>query len=132
MAYREIMGLSAEERAAHESKWGRYNDFPPGWEEIPEAELARSDFFLYAPDLVEHRQMMGRIDRAPAMSATLYFMPRGHGYAMAADFWGQKVRFFRFGCQHEWGAYTGSEPLYGLSARTCVHCGEHWAFDTSD
>lgn len=133
MSYREFYSLSAEERAAHEKMWGTFNDFPPGWREVSEEDFAQSSFFTYAPDMVQHRQMMTPERDAPAMSAHLYFMWNGIGYAMVNDFWKKSVKFFAFGCDHAYEPDPDYKPAFNCdNGYVCKKCGHHYAVDSSD
>lgn len=92
--------LSAEERAAHEAKWGGFNDFPPGWKEIDAKEFAKSPHFGFNPDLREYRQMLRSKEFEHAgccVTTHLYFYFDGRGYALVNDFWEGTVKFFMFG-----------------------------------
>jgi hypothetical protein len=133
MSYREHYSLNAEERAAHERKWGGGNDFPPGWRKIEEAEFAQSDFFTYAPELVEFRQMINRKDNKPAMSAHLYFMWNGRGYSIVNDFWAKKVSYFAFGCDHDYERDPEYKPAFNCdNGFRCKKCGHKFSVDSSD
>lgn len=100
MLIKDRHDLSGAELAEHEEKWGRYNDFPPGWREISEAEFAKSQYFIYHPDLIEHRQMLRSKEfeyTGACVDVNLYFYFDGTGYAIVNYFWSGKVRFYTFG-----------------------------------
>lgn len=138
MGWKPTSNLSDEERAQHEKDYGKYNDFPRNWREISDADMAKSLFFTYSPQLVEHRQMIypwgvdrKDHDRRQGMtSAQLFFMHDGSGFGLVNDFWGGTIQWFEFDgpCDHEMKV-TRSQMCYTES--TCVHCGYHEAIDSS-
>lgn len=113
---RQPHDLSPAERADHHAKWGCVNDFPPGWREMPEKEAAQSAFFGESTQLVEFRQMFRAGSTEPVQEARLFFLPDDTGFALVSDFWGGKVRFFRFGCEHEFQHQPDGSGV-------CRHCG---------
>jgi hypothetical protein len=69
-------------------------------------------------------------------SYTLFYMNHGENYAMTADYWGQKVRYFKFAdCYHDWKEISPAEA--GKPAWNCYHyckctkCGASWEYDSS-
>lgn len=124
MPWKEKHAMTAEEREVHEKKWGRYNDFPPGWRKITQEQFAQSLFFTFAPEIVEHRQMLTRNDDGFTVNMTeawLFFSHENIGYGMVRDFWAGKVMYYAFGCNHP-------HP----NRYTCPKCGFHADYDTSD
>ena len=134
---------------------------------ISEAEFAQSTFFHYTPRFVEHRQIypwddenqkpafnnavwpwegyegytppLGKYYRKGQMiSAQLFYMWDGTGFLITRDYWDGKVHYYRFGCQHEWGAAPEGHPARGRHLfRTehlsyCVKCGHWHVVDSSD
>ncbi len=92
----EMTPLEDEEYFAFEERFGGFNDFPPGWEEITSEQFAQSNFFVYLSTHIEYRQMLNS-QRKPVF-ANLYYLPSGNGgYAISHDYWAKKVRFFKFG-----------------------------------
>jgi hypothetical protein len=91
---------------------GGYNDFPPNWHEITPEQFAKSDFFGWHADIMEHRQMVPKTagmkvlmrlkdgQEGCAVTANLYWMPSGLGYSIVNDFWGGQIRLFKFGTQN--------------------------------
>lgn len=134
--------LPVPDQAAHELKWGRSNDFPPGWRELSVEEFSRSGYFHLSPELVQYRQMLsyndGREHTGPCVSARLEFMPDGTGYAIVGEFWSKKVRFFAFGCDHAWGDATEEIRRRGIHLFShdkvlyCTKCGHLEIRDSSD
>ena len=135
----KFIDFTKDERAAHEAKWGRFNDTLPGWREVTEGEIARSNFASHSPVAREYRQIRSD-DGKPMLAVTLYFMHDGTGVGMHFDYWGQKVRWFKFGCAHKYvglsqeecraaGIYHGGR-CYHVSK--CSECGHVNAVDSSD
>lgn len=122
---KNLHDLSADELNLHRLAYGGWNDFPPAWRELTEEQFAKSMFFTYTPVMHEFRQMLDRSKpQQPAMSATLYHMHDGTGFSIVNDFWAGKVRFYTFGCDHEYG--DASEELRRRGIR--LHQGEHAGF----
>lgn len=120
-----------------EEKYGGYNDFPPDWKEIAEEEFAKSMFFTYSPDLIQHRQMMKPNE---VVEATLHFFWDGNGYAIGHDFWKGKVKYYRFAlCEHTYRELSPSEARakghshFGncYHVTECAKCGLIWEYDSS-
>ncbi len=122
-----------------------YNDFPIGWREIPQKEAVRR-FFRYHPDMIESRQMLpkradGSLDYMKAATdATLHWFSDGTGFGMVGDYDSGCIRFFVFGCEHDYrgmsqqecherGIYHGGR-CYSVSE--CTKCGHVKAVDSSD
>ena len=132
-----------EEIRKHERTWGGYNDLPPGWREITEAEFVKGPFFSYLPTRVEFRQLVGsdiRCERgSPLVDARLFFFSDGTGVALMDDHWAGKVRYFAFGCNHKWREVYGEEAkklgigrLYSHDhAYVCDNCGRKRVLDSS-
>lgn len=97
----EVYNLVPEVRAAHEATNGHFNDFPPEWREITAKEFAQSRHFVYAPVLVEYRQMIPRDPetgmRGPALAARLEWQQNGTGFAVVNDHWAGAIKFYTFG-----------------------------------
>ena len=142
MAIRTNYDLSADERTAHEAIFGGFNAFPPGWRELTQADFAKSAYFTYSPELVEYRQMYDsgglRVGGQPAVSAHLNFLHDNTGFAIVNDFWKGTVKFFAFGCDHEFvdGSAEAERRqirrFYPDNARYCPKCNYLAIHDTSD
>jgi len=127
MYFQDFHSFSAAEQKEHTEKFGGSNDFPPGWRELSEKEFAKSMFFTYHARAYQFRQMRDPADPlSPVVSATLFFMHDGTGYSMISDYWGGKLRFYTFGCDHKWG--DASEELKKRGIR--LHQHEHAHFCT--
>lgn len=135
--------MSPEEIKEHEEKYGGYNDAPPNFKEITEAEFAQSMFFTYAPNATEHRQILIDPDdsRKECLGITLYYFFDGNGFGIAHDYWGKKVRYFRFkACEHEYKSLSPKEAHAKgiLHFGRCYHvgeckkCGHIHSYDSSD
>ena len=122
------------------AKFGGFNDVPPNWHEVSEAEFAKSMAFHYEPIATEFRQFIPPGDKTYA-SVTLYFMHDGTGWAMVNDYWGGKIRFFLFfACDHTMRelskAECATEGLYHAGrcfhVSKCTKCGYVSSVDSSD
>lgn len=110
-------------------EWGGYNDFPPGWRKMTDAEFAKSHLLAEKPVSVETRQMVD--DKHPKMvEAKLFFLYDNQGYAIGVDYWKGKVQFYHFGCDHEWGPRRNIGNC--LNDYTCTKCGQVNRVDSSD
>lgn len=135
--YNQIPEHESAIMRAHEAQYGGYNDFPPNWEEITPEEFACSNFFVYGFVGCEYRQMIRHRDgtRNTMVSAHLFFHPQGC-YAISRSSW--TVRYFRFGCTHEWGSACEELQKRKISldrfehARFCPKCGTLQITDSSD
>lgn len=143
----KLVGLNGSDalKVKLEKLHGGYNDFPPGWVEIGEKDvLIGRMFFLYSPEVIEHRQMFAKdergIGRGACLTARLYHFHDGTGIAMSEDYDKNVIRWFRFGCVHEWRSVTPQEcskrGIYHAprcySVSECVKCGFVKSIDSSD
>lgn len=150
----KVIWADSKDREELERKFGNYNDAPPGFKEISESEFAMSDFFQYYPTHIGMKQIIGLPNERHMLTVTLYYMPQGNGFGMAyvsekIDYKeGQRivveparVRYFRFGCNHqfrEYGPEEAKEKGLGYSSGNCMHnyicdkCGYTECVDSSD
>jgi hypothetical protein len=144
--------LSAEYKAKFENVFSKqYNTAPKGWRKLTEEEFAKSMFFTYSPIALGYDQLLRDADgkrfldekgrEAPAMSVKLFLMHDGTGFAMAHDFWGGKVSYYKFGCDHkyhEYGRDEAKEKGYPFTGGNCCHnqvctvCGDFRFYDSGD
>lgn len=134
------------------------NSFPKGWEEIDEKKLIReTPFSTYSPDFVEPCRQMhppaGTTDKAyltwnehhkrnelVTMQAKMYYFWDGTGVGMVCEYWTSKVRWFRFGCKHDYLELSQAECSkrgirhYGRCwhVNECSHCKRITSYDSSD
>jgi hypothetical protein len=129
----------------------RYNQLPSPLRPMTEKEFAQSSFFSYTAQFIEHRQAHFCLEdvpenirelvrfnlskNAPDASATMvavqmFWYDEHSGIAAINDYWGGKVHWFAFGCQHEW-KHTGT-PYRCYNTYECVKCGCKNAVDSSD
>lgn len=133
---RQTSDLTAAERTTHEATYGGFNDFPPNWREVTEAEIATESMGrVYSPTMTEYRQMGTLVPGGePMLPATLSFFHDGTGHAMSYDYYGKRLRWFRFfTCQHT--MVEVSRPgghRSGLHEDRCTKCGYVSRYDTSD
>lgn len=124
---------------AHQKRWGRFNDFPPGWHRITQKQFAQSHFFTYDADAIEFRQMHPK-DGRTVVQAKLYFFFDGRGYGIVNDYYKGKIEYYAFGCPgHEWGGkFTEEEKQQSahlgrcMTAYKCKLCGHFQIVDSSD
>lgn len=120
---KDFHSLSQEEQNKHRVANGGFNDFPPGWREVSMEDFAQSDYFTWNPKFEEFRQMLNPEQRnEPAVSARLWWMHDNTGYALVQDYWGKKVKFFKFGCKH---AYETGEALEKELSNRNIKLGQH-------
>jgi hypothetical protein len=131
---------SKEECAAHEKTFGGYNDSLPNLEEITSEQFAQSCFFVYCVTGHETRQVLeDRINKDKLLSPMEGYLPlrifytnspHVRGYAMAHDYYGEKVRYFKFtDCHHEWVPQPA--PFNNYHVNKCSKCNKTWEYDTS-
>lgn len=124
---------------------GTYNKAPKGWKEISEKDFARSMFFTYSPKSMEHRQVFydwdgNALGEKYWLSITMFHMHDGTGFAMSSEWTDGKVRYFRFGCEHQYRGLSQQEcrdrgiahfgSCYHVSE--CGVCGHIKSIDSSD
>ncbi len=95
---------------------------PHGWAEITPAEFAQSNFFRYTP-------LATGWSRTLEGDANLFFMHDDNGFAIIGDYHEKTVRFFKFGCKHD---FAGEEVGRCLTKYTCKTCGFVQTVDSSD
>jgi hypothetical protein len=86
-----------------------YNDAPSGWREISEEEFAKSSFFTYSFRYTETKQIRCLPQYESMLAVRLFYMRDHTGYGMAHDYWGGRIRYFRFGCVHKWKELSQKE-----------------------
>ena len=122
------------------------NAFPHGWKEISVQEFSRSPFFTYSPAFMEYRQMHdtlsdGTIRHGSGMTAAkLFHFSDGTGIAMSNTYWDEKVRYFKFGCDHKYIELMPSQcreegvAHFGMCYHVykCSECNHVMSQDSSD
>ena len=125
-------------REEFKKKYGSFNDAPPNFKEISESEFAQSMFWTYSPDYTDHRQITDF--EKQCLSVKLYWFYDGNGFGMARDYYGGKVRYFRFyACEHNFRELSVSEsrekglPHFGncYHVMECRKCGFIQSYDSS-
>lgn len=150
LAQLEAMGQKEYWR---QGRFGTYNVAPEGWREVTEAEFGRTRFFDYEPICREHRQLLRDQDgepldyrdlpnaRVPRMiDAPLFWFSDETGVAIWFDSAAQRVRYFAFGCRHDFVELGGKEcwqrgvSHFGMCYHVyeCSKCGHIEAHDSSD
>lgn len=137
----ELCNLSGTAQAEHKRLHGGFNDFPPNWRELNEAEFARSEWFLWPTEVEEYRQMIyinGERTNKPAVCARLFWLHTKNGYAIVSDHSAGRVRYYAFGCVHNWGDPSAELKRRGMvlgafqHAHHCTICGAFYITDSSD
>ncbi len=158
MLSRSSYDISADVQAAHQAKFGGYNDAPPNFQPCPAEEFWRW-FSSYVIDMQEHRQFVipdvpqarpvNIYDDAtpkgkPISNVVLYFKHDDTGYGLVVNYdraLNPTPAFYKFFlCDHEWSEISGQEAqkrgLY--HGGSCFHvyecakgCGMHHAVDSS-
>ncbi len=136
--------VSEQTTKEHEAKWGRFNDCPPGFQEITAEEFAQSGFFTWCKEAQEFRQVdCSKLPKGALLSPvqglfaiTMFYMNHGEHFALGHDYWAKKVRYFKFAdCYHDYVEISAKEA--GKPAFNCYHyykcskCGHHWEVDSS-
>lgn len=124
-----------------------FNDFPLGWREVSVSEYAQWGQ-TYSPTHYESRQMMYEVlpdlktrhKTKELVSATLEWHKDGTGWAIVTDYWKETIKFYRFGCDHDYKELSVDDAdkrgIY--HARRCYHvveckkCGHVMSYDSSD
>lgn len=142
-----LVPLSYENVAAHEAKWGKFNEKPNGWRAITQEEFATSVFFSYMPTAIEFRQVK-QDEKRGNLSCYMYYYWNGTGIALASECTYTprapssvtSVKYFAFGCKHEYaelsrdmahaaGIYHAGRCYH---VTKCTKCGHVWSYDSSD
>jgi hypothetical protein len=122
------------------------NYAPKGWREITEKEFSQSLFFTYTPVAIEYRQLTcdydgNKLNEKYMLAVKMFMMHDGTGVAISADYWEGKLRFFAFGCQHEYREYGreyATEHKLPYEGGRCMHnyhckkCSDVMIHDSSD
>lgn len=127
--------------------YGPHNEVPTGFREITEEEFSKSYFFHYTPEEHEFRQFVipdpeGKHRYGNCVKGVhLYRFFDGTGIALVSEYWEGKVRYFKFGCQHDYSVTLSPEecrsrniPHYGncYHVYECSKCKHVLAQDSSD
>ena len=104
-------------------------EVPFGFREITEKEFAQSHFFVYGPDFRQWIQAPIDGNDKPVVNVELYWFHTGNGWGLAHDYWAGKVRYFAFGCEHEW-VERKPHPMH-MHTNDCSKCGAVWGYDSS-
>lgn len=117
---------------------GGFNDPPPNFEEITEEEFSNSGFFIYPIRGVEYRLILSKNllwDEGGYLDVKLFHFSDGTGFGISPNRDSGKVRYFRYGCKHEWTTATeedvGRKLFYQEHGRKCEKCGHIRVIDSS-
>lgn len=107
-------------------KDGHYNKAPTGLKELTEKEFV--EHFHAAPfNYVETRQVFDF--EKGMLPITMYWVDQSSGYAISFHYYDGKLRFFKFGCEHDWET-TLRRMCY--EEMKCKKCGVCTFIDSSD
>ena len=128
-----------------------FNQAPSGLKRISQKQFARGNYLSYNVNRIEYRQMFVENDNRlisnenysenkHRINATLYFMDDNRGYAMESDYYAGKVRYYIFGCQHNYQSISPQEcykrNIYHggrcYNVFECSKCNYISAVDSSD
>lgn len=124
----------------HEDRFGAFNDAPPDFREITEADFSRGPFFSQVFRRIEYRQIMNLEGERCALGIQLFFFADATGVGMAHDHRAGKVRYFAFGCAHKYREVHRDEMralgFRGMwfahdHAYFCDKCGDKRVVDSS-
>lgn len=122
------MHVTEVENEVHQEKWGGFNTPPPGWREVTEAEIATiSTIRTHAPSYEEYRRIKVS-NTEPYLAVRLFFMHDETGVGLSFDYWNKKVRWFMFGCDHDYETWW---PVVFERHDRCRKCGLEQIMDTS-
>jgi hypothetical protein len=115
----------------------QYNMAPDNLRAITEEQFAKSDFFVYVVVAREHRQIREPKSTSDIM---LYYMPDGTGYGISNDSYAGKVKYYAFGCEHDYHGLIQAEcrerniAHFGMCYHVseCAKCGHVKSVDSSD
>lgn len=125
---------------------GDFNVAPTDFHEIDEKEFVTSEFFGYLTTAClthgekdekerragyEYRQLYRSSsgEQIKSMAVFLFWFGECWGYGLASDYWKGKVKYYRFGCDHQ-----GTEAVTignCLHRYTCPKCGRTQVIDSS-
>lgn len=124
---------------------GGYNDAFPNMRELSESEFAQSAFFSSCIEYVGYRQILpaNLSWKEKCILSVRYFITNRRdfsGFAMCNDYYGGKVRYFKFGpCEHQYRNPTEEDlkngvprPAMCFNVSVCEKCGYVYAVDSSD
>lgn len=129
--------LPPESRDLRVAQFGGFDELPPNWREISAAEFSRSAFFSCSSVMIEQRNMKTSDPTRPFIQTLLFWQPElNSGYSIVNDPWAGSIRFYHFGCDHEWvkRPYVvleaeGHSINRNLNVRQCVRCQRVWQFE---
>lgn len=109
---KNLHSLNDTDREEYEKVWGRFNDIPPGWRETTEDDFAKS-FRVWCLEGYDTRQFRDSPYKTesghPLIDAQLFFFNSQEHFGMMLDYWAGKVRYFRFGCDHDYRGVSVQE-----------------------
>lgn len=128
-------------------KWGYA---PMNFREVTQEELSRNNMMIYSPVAREFSQIRKDYHGEPLeflggsfIDTTLFYMRDGTGWAFSSDYWNKKIRFFVFGCDHNFQGDIPEDLKDAFDAAPksrfrcqhlmfCRNCGYNYFQDSSD
>lgn len=105
-----------------------YHKVYDGWREITESQFVKSGFFTFHIQAMQYKSIA--IEPQHGQWATRAFLfSDGTGVALVQDYWGGKLRYFAFGCDHDWQIENIGRCLH---KHTCRLCNCTMEIDSSD
>lgn len=102
-----------------------FNDPPDAFREISEEQFAQSKFDREMPVHIEYRQMQvndkfkrAKHNEGKVICANLFWYSDGTGFAIQLDYYGKKVKYYAFGCNHD----LDSKITPGVTSYYCKKC----------
>lgn len=105
-----------------------YHEPYPGWREVTESGFVRGGFFTFRIKAMQTKTITLPNSKGP-LTARAFLFGDGTGYALVQDYWGGKLRYFTFGCDHD---MTITNIGRCLNRHTCKICGYTTDIDSSD
>lgn len=129
-----------------------YNDPPKNFRSASMEEIATKQVVsMYNPTHIESRQIWVKSrdnlvrdsdhkNNGVIIVALLYWLPDGTGYAVENDYWGKKINYYLFGCEHKVKELSCDEcnkrNIYHggrcYHVYECGKCGDISSSDSSD
>lgn len=112
--------------------FGDYNTPPTGFREIPEAEMAVSNYPIYSTVMMAFRQLKWTSPegKPELLSMWINVTPIGHGFGYYRDYWAKRIRWFIFeACKHE---FRTVKSMMCYKELQCITCGFEYSIDSSD
>jgi len=102
----------------------------PNMRELSEKDFAQSQFFTYCHGEPEYRQFPFKHSDGKTYTATARgYMVNGEGFCVIREYWQGRVRWFKYGCEHNYEEKNVGRCLHKY---TCTKCKHSYTTDSSD